>query len=93
MSSFPKLPPNGGTSVEVATVVNNALDGKLNVAGKLTLTSDTQEFRDPRCGVLSVVLLSPRNAMASGGFVSDKRKGHFTVSALVGAEFDYAVLG
>lgn len=91
--NFLPLPEAGGTPREVARVVNQILSGKLNCKGSFTAASGSHKVKDFRCGVNSVVLLSPRSAAAAGGFVSAKNKHEFTVDGAAGGVFDYVVIG
>ena len=61
------LPPNGGTPVQVATAVNQALRGKINSVDTVTLTASVASttINDPRIGSATVIILFPQTANAA----------------------------
>ena len=104
MSSFIALPYAGGDPRQVAFVVNNVLEGKLNSTGTVTLTnsSATTVVDDKRVGVDSIILFMPINANASTEqapgtmFVSSRGKQTFTITHNNNANtrtFGYIVIG
>lgn len=60
------LPPGGGTPRDVATAVNNALKGKLNSTGTVTLTANaaTTTVTNGLVSATSIILLMPQTADA-----------------------------
>lgn len=62
-----EIPPGGGTPRDVATALNNALRGKINSVGDVTLTASAASttVKEPRVGDNSVVLLMPKTANAA----------------------------
>jgi len=105
MSNFLKLPYAGGNSREVAQVVNNILDGKVNSTGSFTCTTSATStvVTDFRAGKQSIILLMPTTANAasevSNGtiFISARNKQSFTVTHSNNSQADrsygYAILG
>ncbi len=61
------LPYQGGEPRDVAEVTNNAMNGKTNNTGSVTLRASniTTTLNDERLGFDSVVLLSPLTAIAA----------------------------
>lgn len=57
---------------EIAGVLNNVLQGKLNNTGTLTITANAASttLTDPRIGANSAVLLMPRTANAAAALAS-----------------------
>ena len=90
---------------EVATIVNNILDGKINSTGTVTLTASaaTTVVTEDRAGATSVILFMPTTAnaaaeQAAGGmFVSSRGKQTFTITHANNSQadrtFDYIVIG
>ena len=90
---------------EVATIVNNILDGKINSTGTVTLTASaaTTVVTEDRTGATSVILFMPTTAnaaaeQAAGGmFVSSRGKQTFTITHANNSQadrvFDYIVIG
>lgn len=90
---------------EVATIVNNILDGKINSTGTVTLTASatTTVVTEDRAGATSVILFMPTTAnaaaeQAAGGmFVSSRSKQTFTITHANNSQadrvFDYIVIG
>jgi len=91
----------GSNPREVAEVVNNAVNGKTNNTGSITLTasSTTTTIADERLGFDSVILLSPltSNAAAQSPYVSSKLKGSVVIthasSSNTDLNFDYIIVG
>jgi len=87
-TSFLKLPPIGGTPRDVAAIVNNCVDGKMNVTGEVTLTNSTTTtvVTDTRVGADSFIAFMPTSAdaaaeLAAGTmFVSSRGKQTFTIT-------------
>lgn len=61
------LPPNGGSPQEVATALNQALKGKINSVGTVTLTAGAASttVTDPKIGSATVIILFPQTANAA----------------------------
>lgn len=88
---------------EIAGVLNNALQGKLNNTGSLTLAAGaaTTTLTDKRIGANSVILIMPTTAHAAAElatlYFTAFVKGSCTVNhannAQVDRTFKYAVLG
>jgi len=57
---------------QIAIVLNNSLDGKLNSTGSITLTASatTTVLADRRLGIDTVMSLMPKTANASAGITS-----------------------
>ena len=57
---------------QIAIVLNNSLDGKLNSTGSITLTASatTTVLADRRLGIDSVISFMPTTANASAGITS-----------------------
>ena len=104
-SNFIGLPYQGGTEQQVAFVVNNILDGKINSTGTVTLTASTTTttISDNRVGENSVILFMPTTANASAEqgagtmFVATRAKQSFTITHANNAQTDrtfaYSVIG
>lgn len=102
---FRVLPPFGGDPRAIAEVVNGVMNGKTNNVGKFELTTATAPLTviDARCGVESVVLLSPTNSRGSQlinhVFISSVTNGSFVVALRSGssgsgtANFSYILVG
>ena len=104
MTGFRTLPVNGSDDPrEVARVIRNLVDGKVNSTGTVTLTASTTTttVSDQRAGGDSVILLMPRTAnaatAASTTYVSARAKQSFTLTHANNAQTDrtcgYAILG
>ena len=100
MATYYRVLPYNGTADgrNVAEVVNNAMQGKLNCTGSIELGSGEEtELFDERIGYESVILFSAR-AISSFGlpFIKSKEKGKAVIGHPAGSEgvlFDYVVLG
>jgi hypothetical protein len=94
--SYRTLPP-GGT---VASVVNSAMSGRINVTGAMTLAAGTSTatLRHPSIGIQSIIIPQVLT-IAARGFsweVTDRADGVATVTyATLGADTDveFAVIG
>jgi hypothetical protein len=105
MSGYFQTLPVEGTSDprQVALVVRNAMDGKLNATGTVTLTasSATTAVTDNRAGGESVILFMPTTANAAAElstmYVSARAKQAFTITHANNAQtdrtFSYVILG
>ena len=103
--NFIGLPYAGGDEREVAFVVNNILEGKINSTGSTTLTINVTStvVADRRVGANSIILFMPTTAnasteLASGGmYVSGRGKQTFTITHASNTQndrtFSYVVLG
>ncbi len=88
---------------EIASVLNNVVQGKLNNTGTLTLTANaaTTTLTDPRIGANSCIVLMPHTANAAGAIATTYftafADGSCTVNhannAQVDKTFTYAVFG
>jgi len=95
------LPYQGGEPRAVAEVTNNAMNGKTNNTGSVTLraSNTTTTLNDERLGFDSVVLLSPltANAAAQNPYISTKAKGSVVIThtsvAKADLNFDYIIVG
>jgi hypothetical protein len=91
----------GSNPREVAEVVNNAVNGKTNNTGTVTLAASTTTttLNDERLGFDSVILLSPltANAAAQNPYISTKAKGSVVIThtsvARADLNFDYIIVG
>jgi hypothetical protein len=91
----------GSNPRDVAEVVNNAVNGKTNNTGTVTLaaSSTTTTLNDERLGFDSVILLSPltANAAAQNPYISTKAKGSVVIThtsvASTDLNFDYIIVG
>jgi len=91
----------GSNPREVAEVVNNAVNGKTNNTGTVTLaaSSTTTTLNDERLGFDSVILLSPltANGAAQNPYISTKAKGSVVIThtsvASADLNFDYIIVG
>ena len=104
-TNFRRLSPLANDAREVATIVNNILDGKINSTGTVTLTASaaTTVVTEDRTGATSVILFMPTTAnaaaeQAAGGmFVSSRGKQTFTITHANNSQadrtFDYIVIG
>lgn len=90
---------------QMATAINQALLGKLNNAGEVTLTAGatTTVVTDRICGPASVIVFMPTTANAAGEiggglmYVSARAEGQFTIThANAGSTdrtFSYCIFG
>lgn len=64
---FPQLPPQGGDARLVATVLNLAMQGKLNATTSVTLApgETATDLADRRIGADSFIALTPLTASAA----------------------------
>ena len=91
----------GSNPRDVAEVVNNAVNGKTNNTGTVTLAASTTTttLNDERLGFDSVILLSPltANAAAQNPYISTKAKGSVVIThtsvASADLNFDYIIVG
>lgn len=104
MSNYRVLPYIGGNPREISEVVNNAMSGKINCTGSITLnqSSTSTTLHDVRLAHETVILLMPTNARAAEEighghvYVSDRNVGSATIthgSHSYDMTFDYAVFG
>jgi hypothetical protein len=104
MNQFRTLPVFGGDARSTAEVVNNAMNGKTNNTGAVTLATSVTStiISDARIGADSVILFMPTNANAatilSGGalYVSSRGKGTATIThptTTLSSTFAYVVIG
>ena len=103
--NYRKLPPQGGTPREIASVVNLLVDGKNNANGTFTLTASatTTQVTDLRAGTDSVILYVPTTANASAEigagsiFISARADSSFTITHANNSQNDrtfiYAIIG
>ena len=104
-TNFRRLSPLANDAREVATIVNNILDGKINATGTVTLTASAAStgVTEDRAGATSVILFMPTTAnaaaeQAAGGmYVSSRGKQTFTITHANNTQsdrtFDYIVIG
>ena len=87
-TSFRKVSPIGASLRDTAEIINNCVDGKLNVTGEVTLTNSATStvVTDVRVGAESLIVFMPITAgaateLAAGGmYVSSQGKQTFTVT-------------
>lgn len=87
-TSFRKLPPIGASLRDTAEIVNNCVDGKMNVTGEVTLTNSATStvVTDIRVGAESLIVFMPITAdaateLAAGGmYVSSQGKQTYTIT-------------
>ncbi len=87
-TSFRKVSPIGASLRDTAEIVNNCVDGKLNVTGEVTLTNSATStvVTDIRVGADSLIVFQPITAdaateLAAGSmYVSSQGKQTFTVT-------------
>ncbi len=98
--TYLNLPYNGGTPREIANVVNNIMNGKINSTGNVTLTnsSATTTLSDARIGSTSVILFMPTTSDASTTtiHVTARQKGQATLNhanATTTRSYGYIVFG
>lgn len=83
---FEKLPINGGTDQQVASVVNLIVDGKINAFGSFTLIANqtTTVVTDLRAGSNSIINFTPTTSNAAAAltttFISERAKQSFTIT-------------
>jgi len=104
-TNFRRLSPLANDAREVATIVNNILDGKINATGTVTLTASAAStaVTEDRAGATSVILFMPTTAnaaaeQAAGGmYVSSRGKQTFTIAHANNAQtdrtYDYIDIG
>ncbi len=104
-TNFRRLSPLANDAREVATIVNNILDGKINATGTVTLTASAAStaVTEDRAGATSVILFMPTTANAAaeqavgGMYVSSRGKQTFTITHANNTQsdrtFDYIVIG
>jgi hypothetical protein len=104
-ANYRRLPYVADDGREIALVVNNILDGKLNSTGSVTLTASAAStaVTDERAGYDSVILFMPTTAnaaseQAAGGmYVSSRGKQTFTITHANNAQSDrtfaYIIIG
>ena len=104
-TNFRRLSPLANDAREVATIVNNILDGMINATGTVTLTASAAStaVTEDRAGATSVILFMPTTAnaaaeQAAGGmYVSSRGKQTFTITHANNTQsdrtFDYIVIG
>jgi hypothetical protein len=99
---FRILNPAGSTPREISEVVNNAMNGKTNNTGSITLATGgatSTVIYDERIGFDSVVLLTPTTSGSSGYayYVDTNAKGSITIrhaaNSTAGRTFRYLVVG
>lgn len=93
-----KVPPQGGTARQVARGVNQALDGKLDAAKRVSVTDavNPQTFSDPLVSAGSVILISPLTTATRDALVTSQSDGSFQVtfpSSPSGETLAYVVIG
>lgn len=99
------VPPDGGSQREVATALNQVIQGRNNANGSVTLTASaaTTAVSDDSISGDATVLLTPRTANAAAEqaagtlYLSAIANGSFTLTHANNAQsdrtFDYLVLG
>ena len=104
-ANYRRLPAVAEDGREIALIVNNILDGKINATGTVTLTASTAStaVTENRAGSDSVILFMPTTAnaaaeQAAGGmYVSSRGKQTFTITHANNTQsdrtFDYIVIG
>jgi len=99
---FRILNPAGANPREISEVVNNAVNGKTNNTGSITIaigSATSTIIYDERIGFDSVVLLTPTTSGASGYayYVDSNTKGSATIrhaaNTTAGRTFRYVVVG
>ena len=101
--NYRKLPPQGGTPREIASVVNLLVDGKNNATGTFTLTASatSSTLTDRRIGENSIILFMPTTSNANSAkddlYVSARADGSATLthasSSNTDQTFGYLVIG
>jgi len=104
-ANYRRLPAVAEDGREIALVVNQILDGKLNATGSVTLTASATStvVTENRAGSDSVILFMPTTSnaaaeQAAGGFyVSSRSKQTFTITHASNTQtdrtFEYIVIG
>ena len=81
--NFRILNPILATTREIAEVLNNAMNGKLNCSGTVTLTSGGADVTvtDPRASQDSIILLEPHsvNYYDHDPYIKTKNNGSFVI--------------
>ena len=100
---YRKLPFQGGEPRQVAEIVNNLVEGKMNCTGSITLETSgtTTTLNNERIGYDSVIILTPRSANAAGEtdhtYVSSKAVGSCVIThrnhGHADCEWDYVIIG
>jgi hypothetical protein len=100
---YRKLPFQGGDPRQVAEIVNNLVEGKMNCTGSITLnsTGTTTTLYNERIGYDSVIILMPRNANSAGEtdhtYVSSKAIGSCVIThrnhGHSDCNWDYVIIG
>ena len=102
--NFRRLPPKGGTERDVAQVVNQLIDGKINSTGSVTLTNSATStvVSDLRASADSIILFMPLSANSatelygSTMYISARSKQSFTITHANNSNtrlFGYVILG
>ena len=100
---YRKLPFQGGEPRQVAEIVNNLVEGKMNCTGSITLETSgtTTTLNNERIGYDSVIILMPKSANAAGEtdhtYVSSKAVGSCVIThrnhGHSDCEWDYVIIG
>ena len=99
---FRTLNYSGASPREISEVVNNAMNGKTNNTGSITLAvggATSTVINDERIGFDSVVLLTPITSTSSGYayYIDTNAKGSITIrhaaNVVAGRTFKYVVVG
>jgi len=99
---FRILNPSGSSPREISEVVNNAMNGKTNNTGTITIavaSATSTVINDERIGFDSVVTLTPTTSSASGYayYLDTNAKGSITIrhaaNTTAGRTFKYVVVG
>jgi hypothetical protein len=102
---FRRLPTFGGDPRAVAEILNGAMDGKTNNTGVVSFDTGDLPYtvEDARCGIGTVVLLSPTNSRAcqliNHVYIDSTTNGSFVVGLRSGssgsgtANFAYVLVG
>ena len=98
-TNFRILNPVFATVREIAEVLNNTVNGKLNCTGSVTLSGGSDvTVTDPRAGKESVILLVPLNShyYDHEPYIKTKNNGSFVVGQKNhghDGEADYVIIG
>lgn len=98
-TNFRILNPVLATVREIAEVLNNTVNGKLNCTGSVTLSGGSDvTVTDPRAGKESVILLVPLNShyYDHEPYIKTKNNGSFVVGQKNhghDGEADYVIIG
>ena len=98
-TNFRILNPVLATVREVAEVLNNTVNGKLNCTGSVTLSGGSDvTVTDPRAGKESVILLVPLNShyYDHEPYIKTKNNGSFVIGQKNhghDGEADYVIIG